>query len=222
MVTDNLPSIKLKYTDSREPDTIRKKMLEYGWQQSALKSGDYIFQDYEYKWIGVTRKTVTDLINSIGDTFSYQLEIMLDSYPTNIWIIEGSWTNLRPDGVRTYNNQLSHQTWDSIWNYIHRWIARGFILELTTSENHTIHRLNALFALYQKNYSVSARSKDHADDRVLMFPSGSRGKTGMSLLKGRSMKDVVCMSEDELKEYGEKIGEKKAYAIHKHFNTVKG
>ncbi len=43
----------------------------------------------------------------------------------------------------------------------------------------------------------------------------------MSLLKGRSLKEVASMSEDWYKANGEKIGDKKAAAIWNHFNIVK-
>lgn len=221
IMEEKLPNIRLKYVDSREPDNIRMKLLEYGWNQTQMESGDYSFQSNDYKWIGITRKTVTDLIGSIGDRFAYQLENMLDYYTVNIMIIEGSWSNLRPDKVTKYNGDLSNMTWDSIWNWLHRWLAKGFVLELTTSPEHTIHRLNVLFALYQKSYSLNAKSKDYVDDRILAFPSGCRGKTAMSLLKGRSLKEVVSMSEDWYKANGEKIGDKKAATIWNHFNIVK-
>lgn len=220
--TEHLPPIRLKYVDSREPDEIRMKLLEYGWNQTQLKDGDYSFQTYDYKWIGFTRKTVADLIGSIGDRFSYQLEGMLDYYAINVLIIEGSWKNLTPQAVYNYNgNKLAHMNWDMIWNYLHRWLAKGFILELTTSPEHSIHRLNSLFALYQKNYSVSARSKDYTDQRILSFPSGSRGKTALSLLNGRSLREIANMTEEQYKELGENIGNKKASQIWNHFNVVK-
>ena len=218
---EHLPPIRLKYCDSREPSTIREKLLEYGWNQTAMASGDFSFQTGDFKWVGFTRKTVPDLINSINDRFAYQLENMLDYYTINIMIIEGSWKNLTPQAVFNHNGQESHMTWDSIWNWIHRWLAKGFILELTTNEQHTIHRLNNLFALYQKSYSLNAKSKDYVDDRVMAFPSGCRGKTAMSLLKGRSLAEVANMSEDWYKEHGEKIGDKKANTIFTHFRCVK-
>jgi hypothetical protein len=136
-------------------------------------------------------------------------------------MIEGSWKQLSPDAVTKFNGELSNMTWDSIWNWLHRFLVKGFVLELTTSEQHTIHRLNALFALYQKEYSVSAKSKDYVDDRVLAFPSGCRGKTAISLLKGRSLKEVCSMSEDWYKEHGLKVGDKKASTLWTHFNCIK-
>jgi ERCC4-type nuclease len=218
---ENLPPIRLRYIDSREPDSIRSKMLEYGWNQSALANGDFSFQTHDYKWVGVTRKTVTDLIGSIGDKFAYQLENMLDAYTINVIMIEGNWKNLTPEAVTLYNGQLANATWNSIWNWLHRFLAKGFILELTTSEQHTIHRLNALFVLYQKDYSISAKSRDYTDERILAFPSGCRGKTAMSLLKGRCLAEVTQMSEEWFKANGLKVGDKKAFNLWTHFHTIK-
>jgi hypothetical protein len=146
---------------------------------------------------------------------------MLDYYAFNVLMIEGSWKQLTPDKVTKYNGELSQMTWDSIWNWIHRWLAKGFILELTTGEDHTIHRLNTLFALYQKPFSINAKSRDYIDDRILAFPSGCRGKTASSLLEGRSLREVTSMSEDWYKEKGHKVGDKKANLIWQHFNTVR-
>ena len=53
-----------------------------------------------------------------------------------------------------------------IWNYIRRWQDKGVTLELTMNEGHTINRLNKLYALYQKPYSLSANTRKFTDDRV--------------------------------------------------------
>jgi ERCC4-type nuclease len=227
-IRENLPNIRLKYVDSREPFTdieniakIRFKLLELGWNSVPLHSGDYAFQNYEYKWIGFTRKTISDLINSIGERFSYQLEVMLDYYAVCVIIIEGSWRNLTPQQVLTYDNKPSYQTWDMIMDYLHRFFVKGLVLELCPNEDTTIHRLNHLYALHQKPMSLSSRSKDFTDDRILAFPSGCRGKTAMSLLKGRSLTQVGQLTEEELRTYGLKVGEKKAQQIRIHFNNIK-
>jgi len=101
---------------------------------------------------------------------------------------------------------------------LRRWQDKGFTLELTTSLNHTAKRLNKLYALYQKPYSISAKSKRYTDDRILAFPSGCRGKTAQQILdSGKSLVDIGQMSIEELKQF-EKIGDKKASLIVEHFN----
>lgn len=207
----------VKLVDTREPEELRMKLLETGWQQKALYSGDMAFLAHDYSRVGITRKKTTDLLTSINEVWAKQLEEMLDYYQKVIILLEGSWANIRPSVV-IGTTGISYLTWDGIWNYLRRWMDKGFTLELTTSWQHTVDRLNKLYALYQKPYSMSAMTHKFADDRVLAFPSGSRGKTAQQILdSGKSLVDIGQMNVDALMEY-DKIGAKKASLIHEHFN----
>ena len=98
-----------------------------------------------------------------------------------------------------------------------RWQDKGVTLELTTSMGHTIRRLNSLYALYQKPYSLSGKSKEFGDDRVLAFPSGCRGKTSLAVLEQfGSLRAVACASSDQLQNV-KLVGAKKASLIVTHF-----
>jgi len=211
----------VKLVDTREPDKkhieIRSRLLETGWIQKRLWSGDYAFLTHQFHKVGITRKNTSDLLTSINEVWAKQLEEMLDYYDIKIILIEGSWANIRPNVVLG-SSGISYLTWDGIWNYLRRWFDKGFTLELTTSWQHTVDRLNKLYALYQKPYSISAKSKRYTDDRILAFPSGCRGKTAQQILdSGKSLVDIGQMSIEELKQY-EKIGDKKADLIISHFN----
>lgn len=206
----------VKVVDSTEPGEIRQVLLERGWQQKRLYSGDYAFWTCQYQKVGITRKTVADLLNSIGGLFSKQLEEMLDNYGIRIILLEGSWRhvaegNIIIQGIRWW-------TWDIVWNYLRRWQDKGFTLELTTSMSHTVDRLNKLYALYQKPYSLSANTRGFTDDRILALPSGVRGKTGQKVLDTfGSLKQVANAVPEQLVRI-DKIGEKKAQLIYDHFN----
>lgn len=205
----------VKLVDTREPQELRLKLLEYGWQQKYMFSGDFAFLTHEYHKVGITRKSTDDLLASINEIWAKQLEEMLEYYDIKIILIEGSWSMIRPSFIAGANNYL---TWDGIWNYLRRWQDKGFTLELTTSISHTITRLNKLYALYQKPYSLSAKSRGYSDDRILAFPSGCRGKTAQQILEnGKSLVDVGNMTVEELTQY-DKIGKKKASLIIEHFN----
>jgi len=105
-----------------------------------------------------------------------------------------------------------------VLNYIHRWQAKGFILERTVNWQDTVERLNELYALYQKPYSLSARSKGYADERLLALPSGLRGKAGEKLLDGRSLREISNMSADNVLEAKiDGIGKKRAMLVEQHF-----
>lgn len=220
MTENNLYQVdsrSVKIVDSREPDSIRSKLLTLGWQQKQLYSADYTFQSRDYHKVGITRKSVPDLINSINEIWAKQLEEMLEFYDVRIILLEGSWANVRPSAI-IGETGVHYLTWSMLWNYLRRWQDKGFTLELTVGISHTIQRLNELYALYQKDYSVSAMTHKFTDDRVLAFPSGCRGKTAQQILDdGKSLVDIGSMEIGELVNY-EKIGNKKASLIKEHFN----
>jgi len=211
----------VKLVDIREPDKahaeIRSKLLETGWTQKRMWSGDFAFLSHQFHKVGITRKNTSDLLGSINEIWAKQLDEMLEYYDIKIILIEGSWTNIRPNVV-IGGSGISYLTWDNIWDYLRRWFDKGFTLELTIGWQHTVQRLNRLYALYQKPYSLSSLSRKYTDDRVLAFPSGTRGKTAQQILDdGKSLVDIGNMSIEELKAY-DKIGDKKASLIREHMN----
>lgn len=215
---EKIPQPRIKVMDAAEPGSIRMKLYEIGWEQRKLHSGDYWFFTHDYKKVGITRKTVQDLLNSIGDRFSKQLEEMLDYYDVLIILLEGSWKMVSPTSKIVGQRGIEYCTWSMVWNYLRRWQDKGFTLELTIDEGHTIQRLNELYALYQKPYSLSANTRDFTDDRILAFPSGSRGKTAMDCIEYfGSLVDVAVASPTELEQVNG-VGEKKAWLIFNHFN----
>lgn len=211
----NLTPAKSRIVDSREPAIIRDKLLEYGWEQEQLYSADYWFFSHGFKKVGITRKSTGDLVNSLGEHFAKQLEEMLDYYDYNILLVEGSWKQIW-DNVSMYRD-VNYDQRQQILNYLHRWQQKGFILEITSSEGNTIKRLNELYALYQKEASLSSKTREFSDDRVLAFPAGSRGQTALAILdKFKSLRAVGQASTDELKTV-KNVGDKKAQSIFNHF-----
>jgi len=209
----------MKLVDTREPQELRYKLIELGWEQKILVSGDFTFITHDGLKVGITRKTIDDLSNSIGENFAGQMEEMLDCYDIPIILVEGSWQPIIEK--RIHHGGVEYPAWDLIWNWLHRWFAKGFICELTVSIEHTIHRLNVLYALYQKPYSMSAKSKRFADERILALPSGVRGTTGFTVLRAcGSLKTVANLEVSELNTIPG-VGNKKANLIWNHFNRSK-
>lgn len=205
--------------DANEPGTIRMELYKVGWQQKRLITGDYWFFTHDYKKVGIERKTVEDFLGSMGDKLARQLENSLEHYDIVILLLEGNWRKVSPSKENLITQRgIVYQTWDMVWNYIRRFQDKGVTLELTTDEGHTIHRLNELYALYQKSYSLSGRSKEFGDDRVMAFPSGVRGKTGMAVLEAFGSLAMVCKASIDDLMLVEGIGEKKANSIYNHFN----
>lgn len=210
--------IRQRVMDSAEPGDIRYKLFEVGWEQKKLYTGDYYFFTHDYLKVGITRKTVEDLLKSIGEIFSKQLEEMIDHYDIKIILLEGSWKKVSTTDAIITGRGIAYQTWDMVWNYLRRWQDKGFTIELTINMGHTIQRLNALYALYQKPYSLSANTRKFTDDRVLAFPSGVRGQTAMNCLdKFGSLRLVSEATVKQLLEIN-MVGSKKAQLIFNHFN----
>jgi ERCC4-type nuclease len=206
-----------KIVDSREVAEARVALMELGWQQRQLQSGDYCFWTCQNHSVGITRKTTSDFLSSIGDEFGYQLEVMLDRYDICILLIEEPWNWI--DSNIITDRGISKVTKKAALNYIHRWQGKGFILERTADLSDTILRLNELYAFYQQPYSLSARSKGYADERLLALPSGLRGKSGERLLASHSIREIANMIPREIIALGiEGIGETRATLCYQHFN----
>lgn len=214
----------IKIVDSAEPDKlgkaeIRSHLLEAGWRQQRLRSGDYMFYTCQYHKVGTTRKTTQDLLNSLNDRLSQQLEIMLETYDICIMLIENPWVWTKDTGQLLTARGLERHAKKEVLNYIHRWQAKGFILERTANWQDTIVRLNELYTLYQKPYSLSAKSKGYADERLLALPSGLRGKAGEKLLNNHSLRDIANMTTEQILEAKvDGIGKKRAELCYNHFN----
>ncbi len=217
MTTERQPLIRKKVADTAEPWEICERLLQTGWERQKLWSADYWFFTHDFKKVGITRKEVGDLMTSIGQVFNKQLEEMLDYYEIKIILLEGSWKRVTTGSIIT-GHGIQYQTWDMVWNYLRRWQDKGFTLEFTMNMGHTIDRLNKLYALYQKPYSLSGVSRGFSDDRVMAMPSGCRGKTGMKVIEELgSLKAVGNANIEQLLQI-EKIGDKKAESIYNHFN----
>jgi len=207
-----------KFVDSREPEAIRNKLLQYGWRQTQLQTGDYMFFTHDMKRVGIERKEVNDLLASIGDRLTRQLDELQDSCDLTILLIEGSWATVNPAMNIVGQHGVSYNTWEMIWNYIHRKELKHIILELTVNSGHTIQRVGELYALYQKEYSLSGKSNDWTDERVLAFPSGTRGKSAIAVLK--TFGSLWAIANAEVNDFlqCENIGKKKAELIYNHFH----
>ena len=207
-----------KTVDTREPEAMRTKLLEIGWVQEALYTGDYTWFTIAYKKVGIERKTVPDLLGSLGDRMSTQLFNMLEHYDISILLIEGNWQVAcsrvtTPEGVERW-------FWATVWNFLQTWQDRGITLQLTANEWHTIKRLNELYSYYQKgSHTGGLRRQDVGDQRILALQCGGIGsKLGKALLdRFGSLKAIAGASVEEFATV-EKIGMVKAQALWNHFN----
>lgn len=210
--------VKVRIVDANEPWEIREKLLETGWESKGLYSADYWFMSHNYKKVGIERKTVPDLLGALGDRLSGQLEKMSEHYDYKILLLEGSWKSTANKVIT--NQGISNWLMSTVWNFIRSWQDRGFTLELTGTMGHTIRRLNELYAYYQKPYHTGGVNRStFNDDRILAFPTGSRGKTGMKVLEGKTLAQVASMTPETLSKI-DGIGKIKAQSIYNHFNKI--
>jgi len=208
----------IKIADSAEPEQIRERLLELGWQQRRLQSGDYCFWSCQFDKVGITRKTISDCLSSLNETFGKQLEEMLETYQICIMLIEGAWRWTTDTRQLLTARGLERHVKKEVLNFILRWQMKGFLLERTVNWQDTCDRLNELYSLFQKPYSRSSKSKGYIDDRILSLPSGTRGKTGEKVLETLgSIRAIANAPQDRLLTI-EGIGKRKAELIYNHFN----
>lgn len=207
----------MRLCDTREPWEIQEKLIESGWERKTLESGDFVFMSYDSKTVGITRKTISDLIASLNGKFSKQLEVMLETFDLNIILREGElrWDNtgriITARGIETYTVNL-------VRNYLRTWQDRGFTLEITANESDTIHRLNQLYAYYQKPYHTGGVPfRSVGDNRVLAFPVGCHGKTALAVLDTFYSLQAIANAEVEQLIDVPGVGIKRAKLIYDHF-----
>lgn len=220
---DNLTRMLLdgmRIADTREEfDTMRYELLKTGWVQKKLLFGDFAFCTCEKRKVGITRKTWSDLCKSIGETFAFQLDQMLEYYDICRILIEGKpQRDPATDKILVYTpDKIRGFTYESVMLWVSAWQDRGFRLDFTFSTEHTIQWLNQLYANYQKPYSLSSKSRKWKDDRILAFPSGCRGMYEQAVIDEMSLAEASQMTAEEWQVY-KGIGVKKAQAIYNRFH----
>ena len=209
---------RVREVDTAEPFEIAGKLIELGWERAHLFSSDYWFQTYSFQKCAITRKTTDDLLGSIflsedkakqlgKHSFKMQLSEMLDYFDFCKILIEGNWSKIMGDD----------HTRKMVQSFLSRWQDKGYGLLLSSSNDMTVKILNEQYALYQKPYSMVAKTKGFTDDRILAFAEGSRGETAKNCLEiFGSISNASMASLEELTAVP-KIGNKKANLIQEHF-----
>lgn len=207
-----------KVVDSREPESIRTKLLETGWSQQALYTADFMFYTINFKSVGIERKSIPDLMGSLGNRLSEQLYKMTEHFDVCILLLEGSW-QLARDQVMVVKGIESYG-WSVVWNYLQTWQDKGLTIQLTVSEGHTIKRLNELYSYYQKPSHTGGVVKSIVGDpRLLAFQCGGIGpKIGIELLK--KFGSIKAVANANIEEYLdiEKIGKTRAQRLYDHLS----
>jgi len=206
----------MRLVDSNEPHSIRNYLINHGWQQDRLNSGDYAFFSSTGQSIGIERKTISDLVSSLTGRLPNQFYNLIEDYEIPILLVEGHWG--RHNGHIAQAGQIYNATWEQVWNFIRTWQDRNISLELTIDTDHTINRLNELYNYYQKPYHSGGIDRHTTgDSRIIALQcQGIGASTAQMLLKEfGTLQKIANADYIEIAQSG--IGMKKAMAIYKHF-----
>ena len=208
-----------KTVDSNEPWEIREKLLATGWAQSKLPAGDFSFFTIDFKRVGIERKTIEDLLASLSDRFTRQLDEIVNRYDFAILLIEGSWHRVMGTNQIVSRRGIERYYMTTVRNLLRSWQDRGLTIENTLSMEDTINRLGEIYAYYQKAAHTGGLTKRQVGDkRLLAFPDGVGIKTARRILKELgSLRAVAEASIDRLVQI-ENVGAKRAESIAAHFN----
>ena len=201
-----------RIVDSMEPWPIVSELLKTGWERSRLYSGDYFFLTTDFKKVGIERKEVGDLISSIGERLSKQLQSMLDYYDFSILLIEGNIKHI--DGKMLTSRGVARVMLEGYRNFVRTWQDRGVTVERTSGHSDTIIRLNELYTYYQKLVHTGGITKRQVGDpRLLAFPPTVGIKTGKKILEELGSLYAVANADLETLLNIPDIGPKRAEAI---------
>ena len=204
----------MRICDTREPIQIREKLLELGWEQTALKDGDYTFSTIRGLKVGIERRTTEELSDLLQLKDRFQR--LISAYDIPIGLIEGKWDRHSDDTIPSARGI----TWKRVWNMVQSFQDMGLRIQLTTSPSHTIARLNELYAYYQSpDHRSPLPRKYSTDPRLLslsLIPGISRTTAALLLERFGDLQSVSKASVEELQSIVG-IGPSKAKTIYDFF-----
>jgi len=159
-----------------------EKFLELGWVRKHLSAGDFLFYTQDERSVGIEAKTVQDITSRLTDA-RRELAHLIDMVEIPILLIFGKWNRKSNDILLGGQDQL---TWGRLWNIIQTFQDTGLRVQICTSREHALLRINQLFAYYQKGEHTSFLIERRAggDRRIasLMCIPGVAKKLGKSLM----------------------------------------
>jgi len=204
----------MRIVDSREPWEIREKLLQLGWEQMALKDGDYAFTTVSALRVGVERSTVQDFSNVPERKDRFQR--LISAYDIPIALIEGAMMRT-PEDIMVQ----AKITWSRVWNLLQSFEDMGLRIQLTTSQSHTVERLSQLYSYYQSpEHRSPLPRKFSTDPRILalsLIPGVSRSTSALLLERYKTLEELCRVSIEELQGITG-IGPRKARDIYNFFH----
>ena len=217
----------MRIIDIHEPDTIANELIKAGWDRKHLTVGDFTFETYDGKTVGIERKEASDLLNSLASgRLAKQLQNLLNTYDVPIFLLEGSLG-------QSLNSSSSHShiilkgggetkwTTEAVRNFLLTWEQKGILRERTGSISDTIERLKELVVYYSKPLHLGGLNrKAVGDERLLAFPSCIPIKQReMLLIQYGTLCGIAtgCISIDALMSLNG-IGQTRAEAIYNFYH----
>ena len=154
----------MRYVDSREPALIKDTLRKLSWAVQKLDCGDFCFEEASGELVGVERKSIDQLLSDMtSGQLARQVALMCDAYRFRILLIEGHL--IQRDGYMA-GSKIS---WEQLWNALQSLQDSGVTLQLTTSEAHTIQRVDELADYYEKGLHSFATRRQAGDRRIAML-----------------------------------------------------
>jgi ERCC4-type nuclease len=210
----------MKLVDSREPEIIRTALKKTGWEQDTLNSADFGFFTADNRSVGIERKTVPDLINSIMSRLPMQFYRQLEDYEINILMIEGRW-GMQLNKIVT-SGQMYNITWEAVFNFVRTWQDRGLTIEWSLDTGHTVQRLEELYQYYQKiEHSGGIDRNTSGDSRLIALQCPGIGPklAAVILAKYGTIQFAANADYVQLAKDIPGLGMKKAMALYNHFRS---
>lgn len=212
-----------RIVDIHEPDIIANQLIKQGWDRKHLTVGDFTFEAYDGKTVGIERKEASDLLNSLASgRLAQQLQNLLNTYDVPIFLLEGKLGQLQDDSGHSHIIIKMGQTrWttEAVRNFLLTWEQKGILRERTSSIEDTITRLCELVCYYSKPLHLGGLNrKIIGDERLLAFPSCVPIKQREELLQSQGNLATIAQTEVDDLLYVMGIGLTRAEAIYNFYH----
>ena len=195
----------MRIVDIHEPDSIANELIKAGWDRKHLTVGDFTFEAYDGKTVGIERKEANDLLNSLASgRLAKQLQNLLNTYDVPIFLLEGKLGQLQDDSGHshiTLSGGETRWTTEAVRNFLLSWELKGVNMrERTGSIEDTIRRLKELVVFFSRPLHLGGLNKKAVgDERLLAFPSCVPIKCRESILRNvNTLHNISNLNVSEL------------------------
>jgi len=211
------------YVDTREPDTIMEllNLYDLDFEQNTLTSADFALYYSNEPIVGIERKTISDLVNSIINKRLFsQLDRMNKMYKVNVLAISGTMTEYEDMMLKRRRKVRTQTIMGTLASAMTR---NGCNIMWFEHDDYLVDCLCRMFkkvmqGKYGKIRSTNAKGFEAKPESTLMIVPGIRLETAQRLIERfGTIKDIAMADKEELKEV-KGIGDSRAQKIKELFN----